>query len=140
MVKISKNSPRRGGPRRGVKGLDSIEAPLPGRIETISWEGRKNYRAPAGTWILAFDGHPTQPRRKRKAPPRFELGISCLLDRRFNQLSHGAWVFTSHRNSSTEPILDHVVAGCPCLKKMCAQRGARTHDPEIKSLMLYRLS
>ena len=27
---------------------------------------------------------------KRKAPPRFELGISCLLDRRFNQLSHGA--------------------------------------------------
>merc|ERR1712215_84605 len=28
--------------------------------------------------------------RKTKAPPRFELGISCLLDRRFNQLSHGA--------------------------------------------------
>ena len=27
---------------------------------------------------------------KMKAPPRFELGISCLLDRRFNQLSHGA--------------------------------------------------
>ena len=25
-------------------------------------------------------------------------------------------------------------------KKTCAQRGARTHDPEIKSLMLYRLS
>ena len=26
-------------------------------------------------------------------------------------------------------------------QKMCsAQRGARTHDPEIKSLMLYRLS
>jgi hypothetical protein len=24
--------------------------------------------------------------------------------------------------------------------KMIAQRGARTHDPEIKSLMLYRLS
>ena len=24
--------------------------------------------------------------------------------------------------------------------KMFAQRGARTHDPEIKSLMLYRLS
>ena len=24
--------------------------------------------------------------------------------------------------------------------KTCAQRGARTHDPEIKSLMLYRLS
>ena len=27
---------------------------------------------------------------KNEAPPRFELGISCLLDRRFNQLSHGA--------------------------------------------------
>ncbi len=25
-----------------------------------------------------------------KAPSRFELEISCLLDRRFNQLSHGA--------------------------------------------------
>ena len=25
-------------------------------------------------------------------------------------------------------------------KKKVAQRGARTHDPEIKSLMLYRLS
>ena len=25
-------------------------------------------------------------------------------------------------------------------KLMVAQRGARTHDPEIKSLMLYRLS
>ena len=28
--------------------------------------------------------------RRKEAPPRFELGISCLLDRRFNQLSHGA--------------------------------------------------
>ncbi len=27
---------------------------------------------------------------KNKAPGRFELPISCLLDRRFNQLSHGA--------------------------------------------------
>ena len=25
-------------------------------------------------------------------------------------------------------------------KNIIAQRGARTHDPEIKSLMLYRLS
>ncbi len=25
-------------------------------------------------------------------------------------------------------------------KELDAQRGARTHDPEIKSLMLYRLS
>ena len=29
---------------------------------------------------------------QNEAPPRFELGISCLLDRRFNQLSHGAVV------------------------------------------------
>ena len=28
--------------------------------------------------------------RKKEAPARFELTISCLLDRRFNQLSHGA--------------------------------------------------
>ena len=28
--------------------------------------------------------------KKFKAPGRFELPISCLLDRRFNQLSHGA--------------------------------------------------
>ena len=31
----------------------------------------------------------------QKAPPRFELGISCLLDRRFNQLSHDAALQTS---------------------------------------------
>ena len=30
----------------------------------------------------------------KKAPARFELAISCLLDRRFNQLSHGAGVLT----------------------------------------------
>ena len=34
-------------------------------------------------------------KRLSKAPPRFELGISCLLDRRFNQLSHGAEVLSS---------------------------------------------
>ncbi len=34
------------------------------------------------------DDKPTNP--KQKAPGRFELPISCLLDRRFNQLSHGA--------------------------------------------------
>ena len=32
--------------------------------------------------------------KKSEAPPRFELGISCLLDRRFNQLSHGATLTT----------------------------------------------
>ena len=31
--------------------------------------------------------------RITKAPTRFELMISCLLDRRFNQLSHGAMWF-----------------------------------------------
>ena len=29
-------------------------------------------------------------KNKVEALPRFELGISCLLDRRFNQLSHRA--------------------------------------------------
>ena len=38
-------------------------------------------------FLLAYAGNVLS---KRKAPPRFELGISCLLDRRFNQLSHGA--------------------------------------------------
>jgi hypothetical protein len=31
-------------------------------------------------------------------------------------------------------------AGLRYSQKLAAQRGARTHDPEIKSLMLYRLS
>ena len=30
--------------------------------------------------------------------------------------------------------------GSKIRKRLIAQRGARTHDPEIKSLMLYRLS
>ena len=34
---------------------------------------------------------------KKKAPARFELAISCLLDRRFNQLSHGAEVDISEQ-------------------------------------------
>ncbi len=33
----------------------------------------------------------TNVKKVPKAPSRFELEISCLLDRRFNQLSHGAW-------------------------------------------------
>ena len=36
--------------------------------------------------------------KKSEAPPRFELGISCLLDRRFNQLSHGAGVLGTGGN------------------------------------------
>ena len=35
----------------------------------------------------------------KKAPARFELAISCLLDRRFNQLSHGAGVVDKPKNS-----------------------------------------
>ena len=38
--------------------------------------------------VFAF--YPSKTHFKNEAPPRFELGISCLLDRRFNQLSHGA--------------------------------------------------
>ena len=34
--------------------------------------------------------------KKNEAPARFELAISCLLDRRFNQLSHGAGVVDKH--------------------------------------------
>ena len=33
-----------------------------------------------------------------------------------------------------------VTPHCWMVAKGCAQHGARTHDPEIKSLMLYRLS
>ncbi len=39
--------------------------------------------------------------KKSEAPPRFELGISCLLDRRFNQLSHGAKLLMKLREKST---------------------------------------
>ena len=70
-------------------------------------------------------------RDKNKALTGFEPVISCLLDRRFNQLSHGAEVSESFLQ--THPMK-------PETWKNFAQRGARTHDPEIKSLMLYRLS
>ena len=42
-----------------------------------------------GTWHLSVVTL-IKMKTKNQAPPRFELGISCLLDRRFNQLSHGA--------------------------------------------------
>ena len=72
-----------------------------------------------------------------KAPARFELAISCLLDRRFNQLSHGAAL---HAPAECKLHI-HTCLGRQQKTKSCfAQRGARTHDPEIKSLMLYRLS
>ena len=38
-----------------------------------------------------------------QAPTRFELVISCLLDRRFNQLSHGAiHTYSSYIDSQIE--------------------------------------
>ena len=37
-------------------------------------------------------------------------------------------------------VEDVVRLNCVDKWKNIAQRGARTHDPEIKSLMLYRLS
>ena len=37
---------------------------------------------------------------QKEAPARFELTISCLLDRRFNQLSHGAF------DNTVWPLLD----------------------------------
>ena len=83
-------------------------------------------------------------KRMYKAPPRFELGISCLLDRRFNQLSHGAkllggtQLFMHTQQLSIGNQVTRMKKSSK--KKLVAQRGARTHDPEIKSLMLYRLS
>ena len=38
------------------------------------------------------------------------------------------------------PLTSFSLKKCIKIKKMVAQRGARTHDPEIKSLVLYRLS
>ena len=53
-----------------------------------------------------------------KAPPRFELGISCLLDRRFNQLSHGALVVMMACNTS--PIDQMGTWPLPKKNKSCA--------------------
>lgn len=89
-----------------------------------------NFQVISGGWC----------KKKLEAPPRFELGISCLLDRRFNQLSHGA----GHAKQASK--LDNNLYTFQAQeismgwKSFVAQRGARTHDPEIKSLMLYRLS
>ena len=79
--------------------------------------------------------------KKSEAPPRFELGISCLLDRRFNQLSHGAKPCDPDSTCQPDSTVNKRKSGERVKhKKLIAQRGARTHDPEIKSLMLYRLS
>ena len=46
---------------------------------------------------------------KNKAPTRFELVISCLLDRRFNQLSHGATLVKMHEYTDPMQLLSHNV-------------------------------
>ncbi|GBN47163.1 hypothetical protein AVEN_121336-1, partial [Araneus ventricosus] len=47
---------------------------------------------------------------------------------------HGLLLFCQWCREST------TIAAEFCKKQESAQRGARTHDPEIKSLVLYRLS
>ena len=67
----------------------------------------------AGYFCLQYKGDPSTKRQtsfdpaktSKKAPMRFELMISCLLDRRFNQLSHGAnYHFCSHIHDVTHPL------------------------------------
>ena len=48
--------------------------------------------------------------------------------------------FVSHEYEYIFNLYINVVIGIVIKKIKFAQRGARTHDPEIKSLMLYRLS
>ena len=45
---------------------------------------------------------------------------------------------TSETKTGNEDII--VIEKSLKMENIYAQRGARTHDPEIKSLMLYRLS
>ena len=62
-----------------------------------------------------------------------------LLEKTFHMKIQSRSVFV-HRESF-ETILDKTEQMLMKVsKKLVAQRGARTHDPEIKSLMLYRLS
>ena len=49
--------------------------------------------------------------RPKKAPARFELAISCLLDRRFNQLSHGAGVRDEPIFPVDIPLATHAALG-----------------------------
>ena len=43
-------------------------------------------------------------KRKNKAPEGFEPSISCLLDRRFNQLSHGATSYSMFQLDDIDQI------------------------------------
>ena len=56
---------------------------------STDWANRADMLAKGCKYIINLDWDNVG-EKKSEAPPRFELGISCLLDRRFNQLSHGA--------------------------------------------------
>ena len=55
-----------------------------------------------------------------KAPARFELAISCLLDRRFNQLSHGAKLLIGCPSLYTFPAK---CKGNTCVRIICKSVG-----------------
>ena len=57
--------------------------------QLIFWTNKKHI-VPFGIFFVRFRWSNQRSIAVKKAPTRFELVISCLLDRRFNQLSHGA--------------------------------------------------
>ena len=75
---------------------------------------------------------------RKEAPPRFELGISCLLDRRFNQLSHGAAerapepsilnVSTSSTAHLSGDVLSDVIRNCPAPFRLTQSLANRLVD------------
>ena len=66
---------------------------------------------------------------KNQAPPRFELGISCLLDRRFNQLSHGANASRLHEQQYKRYPGPHGATGSRG-EIISAQCGTQTHEKQ----------
>ena len=75
--------------------------------------------------------------------PRIELGASYMLSMRSTTELHPLGCNTTAMNPGKQPIFCGTgqTSSAGYLQKLqFAQRGARTHDPEIKSLMLYRLS
>ena len=86
---------------RGSRGCDPAW-PRRSRVDLRSWCGNSNCPKPKWPpkWAWSRFRNRSFVEQKsesnwnqnlvKKAPERFELSISCLLDRRFNQLSHGA--------------------------------------------------
>ena len=75
--------------------------------------------------------------------PRIELGASYMQSMRSTTELHPLGCNTTAMNPGRQPIFCGTgqTSSAGYLQKLqFAQRGARTHDPEIKSLMLYRLS